>query len=81
MNNITNLKNLQWRIKGQKLTKEKVVEYLSSSEGREMLKKSKNIQMFDNYAENVNYSNNITNVNDLIKFLQTDSSWYSLIFK
>lgn len=39
MNNITNLKNLQWRIKGQKLTKEKVMEYLGSSEGREVLKK------------------------------------------
>ncbi|WP_047450929.1 polymorphic toxin-type HINT domain-containing protein [Alistipes sp. ZOR0009] len=39
LNNITNLKNLQWRIKGQKLTKEKVMEYLGSSEGREVLKK------------------------------------------
>jgi hypothetical protein len=81
LNNITNLKNLQWRIKGLKLTKEKVMEYLSSPEGREMLKNSKIIQMFDNYAENVNYSENINNVNDLIGFLQTDSSWYSLIFK
>lgn len=81
LNNITNLKNLQWRIKGQKLTKEKVMEYLSSAEGRDMLTNSKIIQMFDNYAENVNYSENITNVNDLIGFLQTDSSWYSLIFK
>lgn len=39
MNNITNLKNLQWRIKGQKLTKEKVMEYLGSPEGRAMLKR------------------------------------------
>lgn len=38
LNNIESLNNLQWRIKGQKLTKEKVLEYLSSNEGREMLK-------------------------------------------
>ena len=34
LNNVTSLNNLQWRIKGQKLTKEKVVEYLSSTEGK-----------------------------------------------
>jgi hypothetical protein len=36
---IDNLNNLQWRIKGEKLTKNKVVEYLSSPEGRIELKK------------------------------------------
>lgn len=39
--NIGKLENLQWRIKGQKLTKEKVVEYLYTEEGKLMLKNDK----------------------------------------
>lgn len=37
--NATDLSQIQWRIKGNKLSKEKVVEYLSSKEGREAIKK------------------------------------------
>lgn len=37
--NATSLSQLEWRIKGNKLSKEKVVEYLSSKEGREAIKK------------------------------------------
>jgi hypothetical protein len=37
---VTDLKQIEWRIKGQKLTKEKVVEYMSFAEGREALKKA-----------------------------------------
>lgn len=40
--NANDLSKLQWRIKGQKLTKNKLIEYLSSTEGKEALKQSIN---------------------------------------
>ena len=81
LNNIESLNNLQWRIKGQKLTKEKVLEYLSSNEGREMLDKQKTIKLIDNYANDVNYRNEITNVKEVLEFMESNNDWYNLIFK
>ncbi len=78
---ITDLKQLQWRIKGQKLTKEEVVEFLSSQEGREALKNNKIINLIDDYAEMAGYSNSITNVDDAITFLNKNNTWFNLIFK
>lgn len=81
LNNIESLNNLQWRIKGQKLTKEKVLEYLSSNEGREMLKNEKFINLFDNYAESIAYPKKINSTNRLFDFIKNDNNWYDLIFK
>lgn len=81
LNNIESFNNLQWRIKGQKLTKEKVIEYLSSNEGNELLKNEKIINLFDNYAESIAYPKKINSTNRLFDFLKNDNNWYNLIFK
>ena len=76
--NINSLDEVQWRVKGQKLSKEKVLEYLkeySSELSPGMLSK------FDKYAESINYANEINNVDDLFTFLKNNDSWYDLIFK
>ncbi|MFV0587985.1 hypothetical protein [Bacteroides reticulotermitis] len=78
---ITNLSQLEWRIKGQKLTKEKVLEYMNSVEGRKALNNEKIIKLFDDYAEQIGSSQNIKNVEDIINFINKDNSWYLLIFK
>jgi len=52
--NATDLSKLQWRIKGQKLTKDKALEYLTSNEGKEALNKFSKQQkelLFKNYDE------------------------------
>lgn len=78
LNNITDLKQLQWRIKGKKLSKEKVVEYL---EGVGNKFNPDMIKLFDNFAEKINYTDEINNFSDLVKFLKNNDNWYNSIFK
>lgn len=80
LNNIESFNNLQWRIKGQKLTKEKVVEYLSSNEGREMLRNlgvDRVKSFFPKQALQINEGNF---VDILINNLKKDEI-YSSVFK
>ncbi len=79
--NATDISQIQWRIKGNKLSKEKVLEYLSSKEGREMLDNKKIIRLFDDYAEKIKHSKEITNTNDILELLKSNENWYNLIFK
>ena len=68
-------------IKGQKLTKEKVLEYMNSIEGKSALNQEKIIALFDNYAYSINYTKNIKTVDDVLTFAKENNSWFSLIFK
>ena len=78
---ITDLSQIEWRIKGQKLTKEKVVEYMKSAEGREALNNQKTRDLINNYAESVSYSKYIRNTDDIIDFFNSNNEWFILIFK
>ena len=74
--NISDLSKLQWRIKGSKLTKEKVLEYLSSPEAKIILNsfsEEKKMNLFKNY----NKLKGITDkdINEFIKI------YYNQIFK
>ena len=74
--NISDLSKLQWRIKGSKLTKEKVLEYLSSPEAKNILNsfsEERKMSLFKNY----NKLKGITNkdINEFIKI------YYNQIFK
>jgi hypothetical protein len=79
--NSKDLSQIQWRIKGQKLTKEKVLEYMKSAEGKAALNEQKIRSLINNYAESVNYSKNIGNTDDLIDFFNANDNWFNLIFK
>jgi hypothetical protein len=81
LNNITNLKNLQWRIKGQKLTKEKVMEYLSSAEGKKIVDNSKIRNLFENFGKIKGDKLKIIDTDDLIEFLHSNNDWFDTIFK
>jgi len=78
---IVNLSQLEWRIKGMKLSKAKALEYLKSIEGKTALDNQKIIKLFDTFAEKINYNKDITNVNEMLEFLETNNEWYNLIFK
>ena len=74
--NISDLSKLQWRIKGSKLTKEKVLEYLSSPEAKNILNsfsEERKMSLFKNY----NKLKGITDkdINEFIKI------YYNQIFK
>ena len=74
--NISDLSKLQWRIKGGKLTKEKVLEYLSSPEAKNILNsfsEDRKMSLFKNY----NKLKGITDkdINEFIKI------YYNQIFK
>ena len=79
--NLTSLSQLEWRIKGNKLSKEKVLEYLSSKEGREMLKDEKIRKLFEDFGRLNNSKIRIRNVEDLLDFLELNNEWYNIIFK
>jgi hypothetical protein len=79
-NNLTDLAQLEWRIKGQKLTKDKVVEYLSSVEGKSAIHK-KAIELFENFGKGKNPTLSLEDINDLIDYLKTNDDWFTLIFK
>lgn len=78
--NTNDLSKLQWKIKGQKLTKSKLVEYLSSTEGKEALKqsinfiKAKTLFPKDALITNVNYIDRV-----IANFNKDDV--FNLIFK
>ena len=67
--NISDLSKLQWRIKGSKLTKEKVLEYLSSPEANEMLENKKILNLFDNYEKLKNSRIKIMDREDLFNLI------------
>ena len=74
--NISDLSKLQWRIKGSKLTKEKVLEYLSSPEAKNILNsfpEERKMSLFKNY----NKLKGITN-KDIDEFIKI---YYNQIFK
>ena len=74
--NISDLSKLQWRIKGGKLTKEKVLEYLSSPEAKNILNsfpEERKMSLFKNY----NKLKGITN-KDIDEFIKI---YYNQIFK
>ncbi|WP_454989459.1 hypothetical protein [Capnocytophaga sputigena] len=79
--NISDLSKLQWRIKGSKLTKEKVLEYLSSPEANEMLENKKILNLFDNYEKLKNSRIKIMDREDLFEYLNSNDDWFNLIFK
>lgn len=79
--NISDLSKLQWRIKGSKLTKEKVLEYLSSPEANEMLENKKILNLFDNYEKLKNSRIKIMDREDLLEYLNSNDDWFNLIFK
>lgn len=76
--------SFQWRIKGSKLTKDKVFEYLSSPEGKDALNslkivnESKFLKLFGNSAIDFKKGNNVFDIEIIQTFLNTN---YSLIFK
>ncbi len=78
---LIDLSQLQWRIKDKKITKTKVLEYLKSKEGKEALNSNKIIKLFYNYAEKINYDKQVTNINEILSFIETNNDWYNLIFK
>lgn len=79
--NLTSLSQLEWRIKGNKLSKEKVLEYLSSKEGREMLKDEKMKKLFEDFGKTNNKNLEIDDLGDLFEFLNSNNDWFNLIFK
>ena len=68
MFNTNDLSKLQWRIKGQKLTKNKLVEYLKSSEAKSVMNSfsiEKKQKLFKNFDELEGITDkNITNFAD-----------------
>lgn len=78
--NAVDLSKLQWRIKGQKLTKTKLIEYLSSIEGKDAIKvlgSDKVKQLFPSLAAQIN-KNNFVDI--LIENFKKDEL-YNAIFK
>jgi len=78
--NASNLSKLQWRISGKKLTKDKLVEYLSSVDGKKALNdlgSEKVKQLFPNLGNQIN-KNNFVDV--LIENFKKDEI-YNTIFK
>jgi hypothetical protein len=78
LNSITNLSQLQWRIKGNKLTKDKIVEYITGSQS-EITAGMR--QLFENYRVVKKYPKAITTNARLIEFLNSNNDWFSEIFK
>lgn len=77
MFSVPSLSQLQWRIKGQKLTKEKVIQYLQSTEGRDALKSlgyERTAQLFPN-------DKTINTQNFVDKIISNLDSIYGTIFK
>ena len=81
LNNIESLNNLQWRIKGQKLTKEKVIEYLSSNEAKNLLNKKEIRKLFEDFELKKDKQVIITDTDDLLYYLSQNDDWFNLIFK
>ena len=81
LNNIESLNNLQWRIKGQKLTKEKVLEYLSSNEAKNLLNKKEIRKLFEDFELKKGKQIIIADMDDLLYYLSQNDDWYNLIFK
>ena len=79
--NIESLNNLQWRIKGQKLTKEKVLEYLSSNEAKNLLNKKEIRKLFEDFELKKGKQIIIADMDDLLYYLSQNDDWYNLIFK
>jgi len=65
----------------RKRSKANEIQYLSPNEGIEMLMNEKYINLFDNYADDINYRNEITNVKELLEFIESNNDSYNLIFK
>lgn len=38
-------------------------------------------KIIDNYADDINYHNEITNVKEVLEFMESNNDWYNLIFK
>ncbi|GHV58765.1 hypothetical protein FACS1894182_11780 [Bacteroidia bacterium] len=80
--NVDSLEYLQWRLKGTcKMTRQEVVEMLSSAEGRKALNNEKIRNLINKYAESVNYPKYIRNTDDIIDFFNSNNVWFNLIFK
>ncbi|MFN8436970.1 MAG: hypothetical protein U0V72_04945 [Cytophagales bacterium] len=78
---ITSLSQLEWRIKGMKLSKDKMLEYLSSTEGKEALKKisaEKANKMLGRIDLDNDFPDDIANA--FIDFFKKDTN-FNLIFK
>ncbi len=78
LNSITDLRQLQWRVKGNKLTKDKVVEYITGAQS-EITAGMR--QIFENYRVTKAYPKAITTNARLIEFLNNNNDWFSEIFK
>ena len=78
---ITSLSQLEWRIKGMKLSKTKALEYLKSVEASSALNNPKIRKLFENFGKQKNPSLSIDNTEDLLIFLDNNNDWYNLIFK
>jgi hypothetical protein len=73
------LENLQWRIKGNKLTIATVRSYLASAAGQTALNNANIIRLFNDYAGPQGFV--IANINDLNTFINGQDNWFTLIFK
>lgn len=82
--NLTSLSQLEWRIKGYKLSKEKVLEYLSSKEGREALKKisaeKANKMLGRNDLKDLTQTQKDKMINALIEYFENKNN-FNNIFK
>jgi hypothetical protein len=70
---------IQWRMEGTNLTKEKLVGWLK--ENKSLMDTDKIKSLFETYRQSVNYNKVITNSDRLIEFLNGNNDWYNLIFK
>lgn len=78
---INSLSQLEWRIKGMKLSKTKALEYLKSVEASSALNNPKIRKLFENFGKQKNPSLSIDDTEDLLIFLDNNNDWYNLIFK